>query len=502
MSEVLLIALLLATGWALLASLGLSGWGVVPLGFAVASLLTIVVGSILAVTGSPTRPVAILGVTTAVTLSFVAVRRWWPTVDDVRVLALGLATAVPLVLGFRALNLVSYHIDSFRYLVASGLLRSDNYGEASLNLLEKRGLSAPIVHSLAGAYGEDYVRSFAPLLTLAMITIVAWFIVKMFEGIHPRLLIIGTAVGAILLIATNNRMVWNAFYINDHLVFGVAFLVAAGAAWTIAFGRETSHEAMLACLLLALPVLVVTRAEGFIAAALVLLPFATTTAVTPSWRSKALRVLGYSMAVWFGYVALTAYSRGASLSIESAGPALLGVALLVAAPLAHRLSDGSLGRRLLHAGEASLWVALAFFVWRDPDILRESLAATYENQIGGAGSWGLSLVALGVLGLVALLVGGDRALIQLRYPLTAFVPVFLLLAYLREGAYRVGNGDSLNRMLMQVVPLLILYVASAAFADRGASGGRATSAEPSSPEAEQSPPPGSLTPSRRHEKSR
>ena len=462
MSEVLLIALLVATGWALLASLGLSGWGVVPFGFAAASLLTIVVGSLLAVTGSPTRPAAILGVTIVAALAFVAVRRWRPTSDDVRVLALGLAVAVPSVLAFRALNLVSYHIDSFRYLVASGLLRSDNYGEASLNLLEKRGLSAPIVHSLAGAYGEDYVRSFAPILTLAMIAIVAWFIVNMFEGRHPRLLIISTAVGAILLIATNNRMVWNAFYINDHLVFGVAFLLAAGAAWMIAIGRDTPREAMLACLLLALPVLVVTRPEGFIAATLVLLPFATTTAVTPGWRSTAVRVLGYAMAVWFGYITLTGHSRGAPLSIESAGPALLGIGLLVAAPIVRRLPDDPWSRRLIHAGEVSLWMALGFFAWRDPEILRASLAATYENQVGGAGSWGLSLIALGFLGIVALLVGNDRALVHLRFPLTSLLPVLLLLAPLRGGAYRVGNGDSLNRMLMQVVPLLVAYLACAA----------------------------------------
>ena len=466
MSEVLLIALLLATGWALLASLGLSGWGVVPFGFAAGSLLMILVGSLLAVTGSPTRPAAILGVTIVATLTLVTIRRWRPTSDDLRLLAIGLAAAVPLVLAFRALNLVSYHIDSFRYLVASGLLRSDNYSEASLNLLEKRGLSAPIVHSLAGAYGEDYVRSFAPILTLAMIAIVAWFIVTMFEGRRPRLLIVGTAVGAILLIATNNRMVWNAFYINDHLVFGVAFLVAAGAAWMMAFGRDTSREAMLVCLLLALPVLVVTRAEGFIAAALVLLPFAMTTAVTPCWRSTAVRVLGYSMAVWFGYITLTAHSRGASFQIESAGPTLLGIGLLVIAPLVRRLPDGPWGRRLLHAGEVSLWIALGFFAWRDPEILRASLAATYENQVGGAGSWGLSLIVLGFLGVVALLVGIDRALIHLRYPLTSLLPVFFLLAYLRGGAYRVGHGDSLNRMLMQVVPLLVLYAACASIAVR------------------------------------
>ena len=43
--------------------------------------------------------------------------------------------------------------------------------------------------------------------------------------------------------------------------------------------------------------------------------------------------------------------------------------------------------------------------------------------------------------------------------MTTFAPVALLLAYFRdEGAYRVGQYDSLNRMFMQVVPLAVLYV--------------------------------------------
>ena len=481
MSEVLLIALLLAAGWALLSSLGLSGWGVVPFGFAVASFLTIVVGSLLAVTGSPTRPAAILGVSIVATVTIVAVRRWRPARSDVRVLAIGLAVAVPLVVAFRALNLVSYHIDSFRYLVASGLLRSDNYGEASVNLLEKRGLSSPIMHSLAGAYGEDYVRSFAPILTLAMIAIVAWFIVTMFDGRRARLLTIGPTVGAILLLATNNRMVWNAFYINDHLIFGVAFLVAAGAVWMMAFGRDTSREAMLTCLSLALPVLVVSRPEGFIAAVLVLLPFTITTAVTASWRSAAIRVLGYSTTVWFGYITLSRHHLGASFSLESAAPTLVGIGLLAVATLVRRVPDGPWGRRVLHVGEASLWTALGLFAWRDPEILRTSLLSTYENQIGGAGSWGLSLIALGFLGVIALLVGNDRALIHLRYPLTTLLPVFFLLAYLRGGPYRVGQGDSLNRMLLQVVPLLVLYATCASLAIRRRSVDRAQARDDASP---------------------
>ncbi len=52
--------------------------------------------------------------------------------------------------------------------------------------------------------------------------------------------------------------------------------------------------------------------------------------------------------------------------------------------------------------------------------------------------------------------------IFLRFPLTTFLPLAFLLAYLRALPYRVGVADSLSRMFIQVVPLAILFVASAA----------------------------------------
>ena len=47
---------------------------------------------------------------------------------------------------------------------------------------------------------------------------------------------------------------------------------------------------------------------------------------------------------------------------------------------------------------------------------------------------------------------------MLRFPLTTFVPFVFLMAYFREGSYRVGLADSLNRMIMHVVPLAILLL--------------------------------------------
>jgi len=99
---------------------------------------------------------------------------------------------------------------------------------------------------------------------------------------------------------------------------------------------------------------------------------------------------------------------------------------------------------------------------REPRTLVASVYHTGRNLIAGEGRWGLSLVLLGIMAFAALLLFRAPHQIFLRFPLTTFVPLALLLAYLRSGPYRSGYADSLNRMWMHVVPLAVLYVLVAA----------------------------------------
>ena len=57
-------------------------------------------------------------------------------------------------------------------------------------------------------------------------------------------------------------------------------------------------------------------------------------------------------------------------------------------------------------------------------------------------------------------------MIFLRFPVTSFVPVALLLVYFRGNPYRIGVGNLLNRMWVHIVPLAILFVVAAASSRR------------------------------------
>lgn len=462
MIELAILAMILFSGWMILAAFGMRGWTIIPLGFLVGTFVVVVVAFFLVVTGLPTYPWVVLSAALLLSAGVLVGLRGRRSLQLTH-LAVGMALLVPLVITFTSANLVNYHIDSFRYLVASGLLANNSFEIASLNLLEKRLLSAPVIHSLSDLSGERYLQSYSPILSLALMGLLAWGVSQGRPGttIKRRGLVITTL--AVLLVATNNRMVFNSLYINDHLVFGAAFLVICCASWLRGRGVQPDDSPLVVAAVLALPVLVVTRPEGFIVGAIAILPLILHEHASLRTRRLVLIVYALSTVAWFSFVAIARYEATGGVALTEMGPVLVGLFGFATVPVLRWAKLTNWRRAILLIVEVGLWLALALFALSDPGILTRSLRATFENLLRGAGSWGYSLVLLSAIALTAMLLAKDKVLVHLRFPLTALLPVMFLLAYLRNGAYRVGNGDSLNRMLMQFVPVVVLYVSAAAW---------------------------------------
>lgn len=468
MNEFLFLSVVFLFGWSLLHLLGLRGWGTVPAGFITGAFALVTIGFLFVVARFPTHPIWLVGAMLLITLACVLAGISRMGRKDMVSLVGGLAILGVLVFILREANLVKYHIDTFRYLLSSRLLVENQYGFASLNLLNKRMLVVPLLHAPAALYGEYYVRVFTPLLALSLLGFMVWLLRQGARVPADRARHLSyVTVLMVLLLLTNSRFIWNAFYLNAHLYFGIAFLAIAASSWLLATRPEVPRAPLYVLVALALPALVVARPEGFLAAGLALLPLLLSGSV--SWRGRAalLAVYGVSMVLWHGHVALVHRSLDdGDMPLSTLGPLLMGVAMIVLIPTLAWTRFAYWRRGLLFVVEFALWLALAAFTFRDPEVMRASLDATYQNVVGGAGSWGGSLVVLTALLILAWVFCRDASLSWLRFPVTAMVPMFFLLAYLREGAYRVGNGDSLNRMLIEIVPLAVLFVAATAVSAR------------------------------------
>jgi hypothetical protein len=458
--ELLSVAAVFAGGCLFVRAAGLAGWVVPALGLVMGLCIQLSVGLIQVVTPLTTSPVLTLVATFGLPAAWWLIR--WRQGHDVTVpvryaglsLAL-LAAAVPVL---RAANLAKWHTDSFTYLMGGAVLADGTYATGvSTHHLTKRLIGLPLIHAPAQLADEYYLRSITPLLAVATLAVLVWFYRQGVHGrLDPRHVAVFSVLGVLLLVS-NNRFVFSAFYINAHLLVAVLVLIIAGCGWLLVT-RDQPPGALMALLLLAIPALVVTRPETGILAGVAVLPLLLSERVPWRHRASTMVVLGASTVVWQAFTVWVHWERGAEVPLTVSGPLawggllLLGVSLLRWRPLLRHAT------RLLWLIEGGLWLALAALAARDSRLLVDSVSATVENVVFGAGRWGTSLVILAVLVVGALVFTGSPHIAFLRFPVTVFLPLAFVQAYLRGEAYRVGYGDSLSRMFMHIVPLAVLYV--------------------------------------------
>jgi hypothetical protein len=453
--ELLSIAAVLVGGCALMRTAGLRGWALVPMGFLAGLCLEIAIGFAQVVLLLPTSPALTLALTAGLPVA------WWTVRCRQGVslpwAALAVAGVGGAVLVLRAANLVRWHTDSVFYLMPGWLIADGSYrSDVSIDILTKRLLGVPLLHAPANLDGAElYLRSVTPLLAVATVAALWWYLRPSGRA--------GLLLGAlgVLVLVTNNRYVFNAFYLNGHLLFAALLLLIVASGWRLARADDGLASALMTLQIIAIPALVVTRAEGFLAAALALLPTWLSARVPRRHRVATMLVLGVSCIAWHVFVLAIYLARGAGPSTQAIGGAVLGALVLAAIPFAGRSFLLDRAQRVLWLVEAGLWLALAAFAVERPGVLIDSVRATYFNAVRGYGRWGYSLVILGLLVLGVLLFMPFRDRVFLRFGLTTFAPLAFLLAYLREGAYRIGVADSLSRMLIEYVPLAVLFVLAA-----------------------------------------
>jgi hypothetical protein len=464
MTEIISVLAMFLGGCALARVTGLRGWPLPAVGLltGVALLVAIGMGQVV-LPFVPTTPVVTLALTVGLPVT------WWlwrlRRGGDVTVsLPLALASVASVagaVVLIRAAKIVTFHSDSFGYLMAARLLADDTYSiGVSTYMVTNRAPGMPLIHAPASVGGDYYLQSVTPLLALATLGALAWFIRVGAPRDIGRATMYGLIAFALLALVTNNRFVFNAFYLNGHLLQGALVLLVVGAGWLLVTRPARESSALMMLQLVAIPGLIVIRAEGLLVTVLALLPTWLST-LPARHRAATMAVTGAYGSAWYGFQIWVYADRGAGVPASLAGPLALAVVILALAGLtaAGRLR---LGQRAnlwgLWLAESGLWLALVAFAIMNPDNLGYGINSIGRNLVDGRGRWGLSLVILGLFVMAAVLFIRMPHRHMLRFPLTTFLPLALLLGYIREVPYRPGATDSLNRMWMHTVPLAVLFV--------------------------------------------
>ena len=279
-------------------------------------------------------------------------------------------------------------------------------------------------------------------------------------------LVVGVVIGT--LVATHFFWVM-ATYINSHGLVALLLLVAYALMREAERPPEGSAPSLgeLAPLLVVLSALVLLRVENMLVLVLFLSVLWRIDRASPG-RAGTLRAgltaVG-ATAVLHQMVVIAVYvAAGSSPSVSSLGLLGVGIGALLAAVIAPWL----IRVRVLPASYAVpvMLAANVGYAILDLRSFARSVLSTLENLFAWRGGWGILPIAVVLLAGAAWFTTspedreGAEVRALLRFCLAAFLLLFFT-GFLRDLPFRVGAGDSFNRQLFHLLPLVMVAIGRA-----------------------------------------
>ena len=344
-------------------------------------------------------------------------------------------------------------------------------GELTPLIFTDRGLplvamgAADILFGGQWAYVEYQIFAAAVLLTLG------WLVAHEAVPRVGRTLGIVIAVAAAAVLAVDATFVFNIFYVHSHTLSALYLMLSLGAL-RMAVEPGTGRAAPGAGVWFVLSGLstagvVLARPDGFLYAMLPVILFVAIL-TDEQWQGPGERHFFTSMLIPVYIVFAAAFLRlgvwyGHKLNGRVALVALVCLSATAGLPwLVDRF-----GRRFSIRGQRVLPVALAlaglllgvaFLIERR--LLSRAVVALSMNLFGGTGGWGPMWFWL--VGLMLLTVLSADALRSRSWtrPLFFTITLFVVLTFIANMSRggRPGWGDSMNRIMLHIVPVIVWYI--------------------------------------------
>lgn len=389
-------------------------------------------------------------------------------IESLTILVLALAGAALVVLVAFTQHLTRLTPDSLDHvMIAADLRGPEAMTQIRPDDMLKRQVGLAMLHTLSDLTERDYLTSLSPMLGASAFAFFAWFLWARTAGLATRRRW-GWGALAVLFLLSTNRMLFHAFYLNVHIAVALLILVAVAGAWMAVVDRDPAWAPVAG---VALAMTVLFRPEAPLVAALLLVPLAASRVpMLVRWWSAA-PLLAVTLP-W--YALLWRYAPGGG-EISPTAP-VFGNILIVVGACSLVLVGGTarFGGLARTADRFVLWALLGLLAVRallDPAILGNTLWATAVNlgpdvtlrfSPGGSGLWLLTWTAAVAIAALAVLVHRVPAGRLWTTPILGFGVLFLLMPYLRGSPWRIGSGDSGNRIVSHILFVIIAFAVLAA----------------------------------------
>lgn len=418
-----------------------------PLGLVLAVLITL--GFLNAGLPFAAAPLAAtLGGIAAIGLAAAACRRRLDRAT-LRITGLWSATFAAVACAASAVNLSILSYDSHAMVLFGGVIGLDGaLGDGLLFRLSQWGVFLPVVHSWASLVGVEYMWAMAPVLGLSAAPLFALVLSKC--GVRRRLVALVTAA------------LFTVFFFHHHFVYihnnvpsAIYFFGFVGL-MLIAEVDGDRGAALAAFVLLAGAA--VMRVE----APLTTLVLASVIAIpsTAPRRAVAAGFAIYAAVVSAWYLQLATAAPGAGSFLTPLRCYLVVAMLAGGYALWWASRFGRLARLAPRAPEiaaATIALGLAIAFALKPAHMGVS-AKSWVINLAVSDYWGLAwYIIAAVLVVIQWLPSGPAAR-RVGFAALSLVGVILLLVFGRHPYRAIHVGDSANRMMLHVLPLVFLYV--------------------------------------------
>ena len=392
---------------------------------------------------------------------------WWSY------LAMGLAVAfVGGIAAFGRLTIASG--DSWGAFWPQSVLL-ERFGALTVGIVADRGAVLVSYAATNIVLGGDWVFIIYALLAVNLLALLFALLLDAAGARRGKIARVTVPACAVALLVTNSTFLYNSFYVHSHMVSALFLLLSIGAV-SKAVDPETgspvsSASAWLMVSGISAAGLALARPDG-LAYTAVPVVLAVSILSDSAWGAKgSLAFFVPLLGIVYTFF-LAAFSKigiwtvSEKLAGSTALIILVCLAVVPLVPIAIRALDARLPFRI--GGQPLLAIALAvgaIVLVSADSVFRvqaaEGLANVRTNLFLGAGAWGYFwYVALAMLGLTV--VSGDawRSRTWSR-SLFATILLFFMVAGLIHTILhtgRVGVGDSLNRIVFHIVPVIVWYV--------------------------------------------
>ena len=342
--------------------------------------------------------------------------------------------------------------DSYRFIML-GRMASAGDLEMSEAMLADYPIGGIQLQFLAAALEGEFLVYTAPVAGLLGLIGGVLLILNPDREPIPRGITFALSVASAMIVATSYMLRLQLSLLNSHVM--VAGFVTFGAAIALAPLHRSSRRPVLMTSALMLGALALSRAEGPFIVALILIALAASeTAHKRDWVPLSLIVLAPAL-IWY----LRMIQSGGTGEILS--PARVVVLLVaIAAPIV-LISTTRLAILRQHTAALSTGAATAVLILVaviKPDGTAVSTAHLISN-LSVSGLWGvvwwLVLPLAGVLAIAAPPIRNEKPWLIV---LLGFAVLIVVLGAVRDFPYRLGFGDSGNRMATHILGLAIGFV--------------------------------------------